>query len=97
MGQTDTVITEGALKPVYEKILQLAADRKVVPDSVKAVKDVIQAYRYLGSYYIAVSDLPKAKEMWLNILAIDANDAQAIEVLNAKEFKPAKEQKKPRK
>lgn len=75
----DSTQEAGLAKPLYEKILELSA---AAPDKNKTF--IIEAYKYLGSYYaISEGDLVKGKEYFQKVLALNPNDAQAKEVLDA--------------
>lgn len=75
----DSTQEEGLAKPLYEKILELA---NAAPDKNKIF--IIEAYKYLGSYYaISEGNLAKGKEYFQKVLALNPNDQQAKEVLEA--------------
>lgn len=64
-------------KSLYEKVIELAT-----ADPAKtSKKDLILAYKYMGSYYaIKEGNLKKGEEYFDKVLAIDPNDKQAQEV-----------------
>lgn len=75
----DSTQEEGLAKPLYEKILDLSA---ADPDKNKTF--IIEAYKYLGSYYaISEGNLVKGKEYFQKVLALNPNDTQAKQVLAA--------------
>jgi len=75
----DSTQEEGLAKPLYEKILELA---NAAPDKNKIF--IIEAYKYLGSYYaISEGNLAKGKEYFQKVLALNPNDPQAKQVLEA--------------
>jgi tetratricopeptide (TPR) repeat protein len=68
----------GLAKPYYEKYLELSTDNK------KVSKDLIDAYEYLGYYYMLQKDNAKAKEFWLKLKEIDPNNTKAQKALEGK-------------
>jgi hypothetical protein len=97
----DPNVEKDDAKNSYEKLLAL-----LEKDPEKNKGGIIEAYKYLGYYYIMKSEQidgsDKAqqeqlkntgKDYWLKILAIDPNDAQAkqvVEELNQTGKKTAK-------
>ena len=67
-------------KPLYEKVIELAT-----ADPAKtSKKDLITAYKYMGSYYaIKEANMKKGEEYFDKVLALDPNDKQAKEVKQA--------------
>lgn len=67
-------------KPLYEKVIELAT-----ADPAKTSKrDLIMAYKYMGSYYaIKESNMKKGEEYFDKVLTLDPNDKQAKEVKQA--------------
>jgi len=45
------------------------------------VKDLTEAYKYLGFYYYINKDYPNARINWEKVKAIDPNDKQALDAL----------------
>jgi tetratricopeptide (TPR) repeat protein len=68
----------GLAKPYYEKYLELTTDTK------KISKDLIDAYEYLGYYYMLQKDNAKAKDLWLKLKEIDPNNTKAQKALEGK-------------
>jgi tetratricopeptide (TPR) repeat protein len=78
---------EGLAKPFYEKLVEKAS-----ADSVKYSKDILEAYNFLGYYYLVNKKYCESLEYWDKILAIDPaneNANSAIKDLKARcpEFK----------
>lgn len=67
----------GLAKPYYEKYLELTTDTK------KFMKEITEAYEYLGYYYLVQKDTVKAKEMWLKLKEIDPNNVKAQKALES--------------
>lgn len=67
-------------KPLYEKVIELAT----AEPAKTTKKDLITAYKYMGSYYaIKEGNLKKGEEYFDKVLALDPNDKQAKEVKQA--------------
>jgi tetratricopeptide (TPR) repeat protein len=74
---------EGLAKVAFEQVVVLGE-----PEIAKYTKELIQAYKYLGSYYFIVAkDFVNSKIWWEKLRALDPNDKQAIEALAAPEMK----------
>jgi tetratricopeptide (TPR) repeat protein len=69
----------------YEKVIALVKPEERTT-SYKSY--VLEAYKYLGYYYVSTGDNEKAKEYWLNVREIDPNDPQAKEFLEPRPTKP---------
>ncbi len=67
----------GLAKPFYEEYVLRAE-----PDSSKYVKDLIEAYKYLGYYYYQLKDYINSRIWWEKVKAIDPNDKQANDALS---------------
>jgi tetratricopeptide (TPR) repeat protein len=68
-------------KPYYEKYIELAKG-----DTEKNKKELIEAYTYLGSYYLLVNkDKEKAEEAWNNVRTLDPTNKAAIEAAKMKQ------------
>ena len=67
---------EGLAKPYYEEVVAKGEE-----DSTKFVKDLTEAYKYLGFYYYIKKDYPNARIYWEKVKAIDPNDKQALDAL----------------
>lgn len=68
----------GLARPYYEKYIELTTDSK------KFLKDLTEAYEYLGYYYLLQKDNAKAKEMWIKLKEIDPNNTKAQKGLEGK-------------
>jgi tetratricopeptide (TPR) repeat protein len=80
---------EGLAKPYYETLIEKAS-----ADSVKYSKDILEAYRYLGYYYIVIKDYCQSLVYWDRIVFMDPADENAATALkdlkkNCPEFKSA--------
>lgn len=78
----------GSAKPFYEKLIEKAS-----ADSVKYSKDILEAYNYLGYYYLVNKQYCESLEYWDRILGIDPaneNATSALKDLKSRcpEFKP---------
>jgi tetratricopeptide (TPR) repeat protein len=68
---------KGLAKPYYEKYIELA---KADPEKNK--NELIDAYSYLGSYYlVVVKDKVKYEEAWNNVKALDPTNKKANDAL----------------
>ena len=81
-------MTQGLAKTSYEKFLEVALQN---PEKNK--KDIIEAYEYMGAYYIqTANDVNAAKPYYEKILQLDPTNEQAkvfMKTLNS----PTKPQK----
>lgn len=76
-AQLDPETEKGLAKPVYEKLIEKA---QVNPE--KSKNELIEAYRYLGSYYYSnKQDIAQSKSYWEKVLALDPKNQQAQDVL----------------
>jgi tetratricopeptide (TPR) repeat protein len=66
----------GLAKPYYEKYVELTTDSK------KYLKELTEAYEYLGYYYMLQKDNVKAKELWTKLKEIDPNNSKAQKALD---------------
>lgn len=67
-------------KPLYEKVLELAT----AEPAKTSKKDLITAYKYMGSYYaVKEGNMKKGEEYFDKVLALDPADKQALEVKKA--------------
>jgi tetratricopeptide (TPR) repeat protein len=69
-------LKEGKAKPYFELLIQ-----KTDQDSVKFVKQRIDAYNYLAYYYLLYKEYCNSYIYWQKLLAIDPNNKNAIEAL----------------
>lgn len=67
----------GLARPYYEKYVELTTDTK------KFMKDLTEAYEYLGYYYMLQKDNAKAKELWMKLKEIDPNNNKAQKALDS--------------
>ena len=67
----------GLAKPYYEKYVELSTDTK------KIMKELTEAYEYLGYYYMLQKDNAKAKELWLKLKELDPNNSKAQKALDS--------------
>ena len=72
----------GAAKPHYEKLIELIKAKSAPEDSDKA--RLVEAYRYLGYYYMLHNDKAQANENWKKVLEIDPENATAKQALGMK-------------
>jgi tetratricopeptide (TPR) repeat protein len=73
----DSTMTTGLAKPQYDKFLEIALEN---PEKNK--KDIIEAYEYLGAYYIhKEKNVNQAKTYYEKILQLDPNNSQAQEFI----------------
>ena len=87
----DSTGANGLAKPYYEKVIAIA-DTSADKEKVKA--NEITAYKYMLAYYYNIKHDKAAAIEWNNkILALDPNDAQAIQNKKALEAQPAKTSK----
>lgn len=80
---------EGLAKPFYEKLVEKAS-----ADSVKYGKDILEAYNYLGYYYLVNRQYCESLEYWDKIAILDPaneNAKSALKDLKSRcpEFKSA--------
>lgn len=67
-------------KPLYEKVIELAT----AEPAKTSKKDLITAYKYMGSYYaVKEGNMKKGEEYFDKVLALDPSDKQALEVKKA--------------
>ncbi len=80
----DPKVQSDSTKVYYEKVLSLVKPEERTT-SYKA--NVVEAYEYLGYYYVTKKDEAKAKEQWLIVKELDPSNEKANNYLNPK--KPA--------
>lgn len=89
-GRTNSIIdpkvTSDSTKTYYEKVIQLVKPEERTT-SYKA--NIIEAYEYLGFYYVTKKDDAKAKEQWLIVKELDPTNPKANAFLNPKKPQPA--------
>jgi len=67
-----------APKPYFEKYLEIVMTEKSQPK-----KDLIEAYTYLGTYYVQKEDNTKAKEFFNKIIELEPENKSAKDALKA--------------
>lgn len=65
-------------KPYFEKYIEVAVD------TTKYKKDLIEAYTYLGVFYMSKKEKVKATEMWTKVKELDPSNKIAEDALKAK-------------
>jgi tetratricopeptide (TPR) repeat protein len=86
----DPKITSNIAKEMFEKVLSLVKPE----EKLSTYKpNVIEAYEYLGYYYVTKKDDAKAKEYWTMVKEMDPANEKANNYLNPK--KPAATPSKP--
>ena len=78
----DPETKEGLAKPFYEAIVTSLAD-KADRDRADTAR-LMEAYRYLGYYYLVKNDKATADGYWNKLLAIDPNNETAKQALGIK-------------
>ena len=77
--QIDSTGTRALANPMFEAVIEKASSN---PEKYK--KDLIEAYEYLGSYYINIKpDVNRAKGYYQKILELDPNHKEAQNVMKA--------------
>lgn len=66
----------GLAKPYYEKLIE-----KATPEKNKS--ELIEAYGYLGYYYLLKNDNVSSKSYWQKVLTLNPDDPKAKEALKA--------------
>lgn len=84
-AQLDPDSKKGLAKPFYEQFIVIAQK-----DVEKNKKDLIEAYSYLGAYYLLVTkDYACAKAAWLKVKELDAANEKAKRALEEPSVKNA--------
>ncbi|MBI4646830.1 MAG: tetratricopeptide repeat protein [Bacteroidia bacterium] len=83
--QLDPETETGLAKPVYEKIIE-----KAMADTAKYAKQRIEAYSYMGYYFLKKKDYVSSKPYYLKVIALDPENEKAKTALNSKELKAIK-------
>jgi tetratricopeptide (TPR) repeat protein len=88
----DPKATNDSTKAYYEKVIQL-----VKPEERTGTykPNIVEAYEYLGYYYVTKKDDVKAKEYWIMVKELDPNNEKANNYLNPKKPQPAAGTKPP--
>jgi len=73
----------GIAVPHYEKFIEVATAK----DATKYKNDIVSGYTYIGKYYLNIKNIPKAKEQFKKILAIDPTDKNSNNIIKALEPK----------
>lgn len=81
----DPKATTDTTKTQYEKVIQL-----VKPEERTGTykPNIVEAYEYLGYYYVTKKDDAKAKEYWLIVKELDPSNEKANNYLNPKKPQP---------
>lgn len=86
-GRSSSLISFDLGKPFYEKVLTVVKPEEKT-GSYK--KDVVEAYEYLGSYYVNNKDKANADATFTSLKEIDANNQKVLNYFNPKaQQKPA--------
>lgn len=75
-SQADLDTKQGLAKPFYEQLITVG-----LTDVEKNKKELIEAYSYLGYYYLVTKDYPKSKENWKKVLELDPANEKATKAL----------------
>jgi tetratricopeptide (TPR) repeat protein len=75
-SQADPDTKQGLAKPFYEQLITVG-----LTDVEKNKKELIEAYSYLGYYYLVAKDYPKSKENWKKVLELDPTNEKATKAL----------------
>ncbi|GHT72674.1 hypothetical protein AGMMS50262_02100 [Bacteroidia bacterium] len=75
---------EGVAKPYYEEAINIMVKNN---EDGKRNQDLIDAYRYMASYYLLQDDKISAGEYFKKILGIDPTNSLAIDALNQLKIK----------
>jgi tetratricopeptide (TPR) repeat protein len=65
----ETDSKSGMARSKFEKLIE-----KAVTDTVKNVSELIEAYNYLGYYYLQNNNFSKSKEYYFDMIAVAPND-----------------------
>lgn len=74
----DPETTKGLAKPWYEKYLD-----KAIANNEKNLKDLEEAYAYLGYYYFLQKDKVNAKQNWSRVLELNPSSDKAKKALES--------------
>ena len=77
----DPESTKGLAQPYYEKYVELIGKME---NQEPHKKDLVEAYSYLGYYYVLRKDQAKALEAWNKVLEYDPNNQKAKQGLSLK-------------
>lgn len=75
---------KGFAKPYYEKAIEVMLQNN---ENGKRNNDLVQAYTYLGYYYLLLDDTIHAGDYYKKILAIDPSNANAKKALDGMKIK----------
>jgi len=79
-GAQDEELKDALAKPFYEKVIEIGE-----VDKEKNKKDLSDAYKYMGSYYMIKQDYKTAKGYWQKVLELypeDENSKEAIKIID---------------
>lgn len=79
----DPETQEGLAKPHYEKLVEIILAK--TDKDEKSTERLIEAYRYLGYFYLLKDDKATADTYWNKVLELDPNNATAKKALGIKE------------
>lgn len=77
-AKLDPDLKEGLAKSHYETYISLTKDPE------KSKKDLVEAYSYLGYFFMVKKEKAKADENWNKVLELDPTNARAKEALGKK-------------
>ncbi len=78
-SKMETDVKTGLARPKFEKVIEVAHS-----DTVKNINELIEAYNYLGYYYLLNNNFGKSREYYNNMLAVNSNDKDnKIKVYNS--------------
>jgi len=68
---------EGLAKPFYDKLVEKAS-----ADSIKFSKDILEAYNYLGYYFLVNKQYCESLSYWVKVLVLDPTNENARSAIN---------------
>lgn len=71
-SQLDSEVKNGLAKPAYEKVIELGNT-----NADKYKKELIEAYEYMGYYYVVQKDKANADVYWKKVLELDPANVKA--------------------
>ena len=91
-GAQDEELKDALAKPFYEKVIEIGET-----DKEKNKKDLSDAYKYMGSYYMIKQDYKTAKGYWQKVLELYPEDENAKEAIKIIDTPPAQNPPKKKK
>ena len=70
-SKMETDSKSGLAKAKFEKVIE-----KALIDTVKNVDELIEAYNYLGYYYLQTGNFGKSREYYIDMVSIDPNNKE---------------------